>query len=66
MGFLEVAEAAAPELGVPVLNPGKVSLKFAEATTGAGLTHSRKAYMAPPKMATGKVGSALELLQAKN
>ena len=66
MGFLEVAEAAAPELGVPVLNPGKVSLKFAEATAGAGLTHSRKAYMTPPKLASGQVASALDLLHAKN
>jgi allantoin racemase len=65
MGFLEVAEAVAPELGVPVLNPGRTSLKFAEATVGAGLTHSRRAYMTPPKLASGKYESALELLHAK-
>ena len=64
MGFLEVAEAVAPELGVPVLNPGRVSLKFAEAQVGAGLTHSRRAYMLPPKLASGKVASAAELLHA--
>ena len=62
MGFLEIAEAIAPELGIPVLNPGRVSLKFAEAQVGAGLTHSRRAYITPPKLASGKVGSALELL----
>jgi allantoin racemase len=61
MGFLEVAEAAAPELGVPILNPGKTALKFAEATVGAGLTHSRRAYMTPPKLASGQVQSALDL-----
>lgn len=65
MGFLEVAEAASPELGVPVLNPGKTSLKFAEATVGAGLTHSRRAYMTPPKLASGKYESALDLLRGK-
>jgi allantoin racemase len=64
MGFLEIAEAAGQELGVPFLNPARVALKFAEATVGAGLTHSRRAYMVPPKLATGKVGSVLELFQS--
>jgi len=63
MGFLEIAEAAGAELGVPFLNPARVSLKFAEATVGAGLTHSRRAYMIPPKLAEGKVKSAAELFQ---
>jgi allantoin racemase len=63
MGFLEIAEAAGEELGVPFLNPGRVSLKFAEATVGAGLTHSKRAYMTPPKLATGKVQSAAELFK---
>lgn len=62
MGFLEIAEAAGAELGVPFLNPARVALKFAEATVGAGLTHSKRAYMTPPKLAMGKVGSALDLL----
>lgn len=64
MGFLEIAEAAGQELGVPFLNPARVSLKFAEALVGAGLTHSRRAYHVPPKLATGKVKSAAELLHA--
>ncbi len=64
MGFLGIAEEVAPELGVPVLNPGKVALKFAEATVGAGLTHSRRAYMTPPKLASGEVHSALDLLHS--
>jgi allantoin racemase len=63
MGFLEIAEAAGAELGVPFLNPARVSLKFAESLVGAGLTHSKRAYMTPPKLATGKVKSAAELLQ---
>ncbi len=61
MGFLDIAEEASAELGVPFLNPGRVSLKFAEATLGAGLTHSRRAYMTPPKLASGKAQSALDL-----
>lgn len=63
MGFLGTAEAAAQELGVPVLNPAKVSLKYAEALVGAGLTHSRRAYLVPPKLASGQVKSALDLLE---
>ena len=64
MGFLEVAEAVAPELGVPVLNPGKSSLKFAEALVGAGVTHSRRAYMMPPKLAAGNGATAADLFHA--
>ncbi len=63
MGFLEVAEAASAELGVPVLNPARVSLRYAEMLVGSGVTHSRKAYHVPPKVATGKVASAAELFQ---
>lgn len=62
MGFLEIAEEAGAELGVPFLNPARVALKFAEATVGAGLSHSKRAYMTPPKLAEGKVGSAADLL----
>lgn len=64
MGFLEIAEAAGAELGIPFLNPARVALKFAEALVGAGLTHSRKAYMVPPKLAAGKVSSVLDLFQS--
>ncbi len=64
MGFLEIAEAAGQQLGVPFLNPARVSLKFAEMLVGAGLTHSRRAYHVPPKLAMGKVKSAAELLHA--
>ncbi len=62
MGFLGVAEAVASRLGVPVLNPARVALKYAELLVGSGLSHSRRAYMQPPKLASGKVSSALELL----
>lgn len=50
MGFLGIAEAVGLELGLPVLNPCRVSVRFAEALLGAGLTHSRRAYRTPPKM----------------
>jgi allantoin racemase len=64
MAFLEIAEAAGAQLGVPFINPARVGLKFAEMLVGTGLTHSRRAYMLPPKLESGKVGSALELFQS--
>ena len=65
MGFLNVAEQMSAELGVPVINPGLVSLKTAEALVGSGLTHSKLAYMTPPKLASGKVSSSKDLLVSK-
>ena len=53
MGFLDVAEKMTVELGVPVLNPVRVSLKVAEGLAACGLTHSRRAYLKPRKMAAG-------------
>jgi allantoin racemase len=53
MGFLDVAEQMTAELGVPVINPSKAALKIAEATLALGLTHSRHAYMTPPKLVAG-------------
>lgn len=54
MGFMDVAEQLEAELGVPVISPPKAALKMAEATVAMGLRHSRRAYMIPPKMKSGK------------
>jgi allantoin racemase len=54
MGFLDVAERLTADLGVPVLNPAKCAVKMAEALVSMGLSHSRRAYMTPPKVAAGK------------
>ena len=54
MGFLDVADKMTEELGVPVINPSKVSLKFAEALVSSNLEHSKKGYMKPPKMEKNK------------
>lgn len=62
MGFLGVAEELSARLGVPVVNPGRAALKFAEALVGAGLRHSKRGYMTPPKLAAGKVRSKRELV----
>lgn len=53
MGFLDVAEQMTKELGIPVVNPSKVSLKVTEALVACKLTHSKKAYMTPPKIEKG-------------
>ena len=66
MGFLEIAEEAGAALGVPFLNPARVSLKFAESIVGAGLTHSKRAYMTPPKIASGIANSPSDLYHEKN
>ncbi len=55
MAFLGVAEELSDELGVPVLNPARTALKTAEALVANGLTHSKKAFPVPPKVATGTV-----------
>jgi allantoin racemase len=50
---------------VPVVNPGRISLKTAEALVGAGLSHSKLAYMTPPKINSGEVESSADLMVRK-
>jgi allantoin racemase len=50
MGFLMVDERLTGEIGVPAVNPVKVSLKTAEALIDLGLTHSKLAYPIPPSL----------------
>lgn len=66
MGFLEIPEACQAELGVPFLNPARVQLKFLEAMVGSGLSHSKRAYMTPPKIASGAAKSPADLFHSKN
>ncbi len=65
MGFLGVAEEMSEALQLPVINPGRVSLKMAEALVGAGLSHSNLAYMTPPKIASGQARSLKDLMVNK-
>lgn len=55
MAFLGVAERLSEELGVPVLNPARVALKTAEFLVSSGISHSKRAYPVPPKIAAGTV-----------
>jgi allantoin racemase len=65
MGFLNVAEDMQQILGIPVINPSRNALKVVEGLVCAGYSHSKRAYMIPPKLATGKVQSLDELLISK-
>lgn len=49
MAFLGVSDRLQQELGVPIVNPAFVTLKFAELLVGANLTSSPIAYPSPPK-----------------
>ena len=42
-----IKERIQDELGVPVVEPGIVTLKHAEMLVGLGLTHSKRSYMIP-------------------
>ncbi|MXX83014.1 MAG: hypothetical protein F4Y70_06035 [Chloroflexi bacterium] len=66
MGFLEIPEACQAEMGVPFLNPARVQLKFLEAMLGAGISHSKRAYMTPPKLAAGLASSPADLYHRRN
>jgi allantoin racemase len=51
LGFMEVSEELSAKLGVPVLNPMLVALKTAETLVSLKLSHSKKAFAVPPKLA---------------
>jgi len=61
LGFLEVAEKIEDQLDVPVINPSKTSLKITEAFVDVGLSHSKQAFMTPPKIKNGEAESIEEL-----
>lgn len=65
MGFLGAAEEMSEALGLPVVNPGRISLTMAEALVRTGLSHSKLAYMTPPKIASGQAGSSKDLIVKK-
>lgn len=62
LGFLDMAKEIQEALNIPVINPCMAALKVAEAMVGSGLTHSKRAFRLPPKLASGKVSSLDELL----
>ena len=65
MAFMDVAKEIEEALGIPVVNPASVCLKYAEAMVACGLTHSKAAYPLPPKLQSGKVKSFSELFAVR-
>ncbi len=49
------ADRLQQDLGVPVVNALKLSVRVAEMLVGAGLTHSKIAFPLPPKLAAARV-----------
>jgi allantoin racemase len=47
-GLVGMARDVQNAIGIPVLDPTPVSVKFADMLVSAGLTHSRKAFQTPP------------------
>ena len=62
MGFLGVEAEMSDALGVPVVSPAKAALKSAESLVAMGLSHSKRAYPRPPKLAHGDAGSVGDLV----
>lgn len=57
-GTLSFRAAEAQEaLGVPVVNPLRVTLRMAELLVSAGLSHSKRSHPLPPKLAADLVGA---------
>ncbi len=65
MAFMDVAKEMEEALGIPVVNPAPVCLKYAEAMVACGLTHSKAAYPLPPKLQSGKAKSVSELFAVR-
>jgi allantoin racemase len=46
-------------IGVPVVNPLQAALRMAELLVGSGLSHSKRSYPVPPKLAQRSASTAL-------
>lgn len=54
MAFLGVSGEMERKFGIPVVNPARYALKFAESQVSAELSHSKRAFRVPPKIAAAK------------
>ena len=61
MSFLDMGDEIGAAVGAPVVNAGRAALKHAEILVSMGLSHSKKAYPAPAKMAAGLTLEALRV-----
>ena len=65
MGFMSIAKKLETAIGIPVVNPADICLKFTEAMVACGLMHSKKAFMVPPKILAGKAKDYRDLYQKR-
>ncbi len=65
LAFLDFAETLEEELGIPVVNPASVTLKFAESMVACGLAPSKAAYPLPPKLRSGQAADFRQLYSRK-
>jgi len=61
LAFLDIANDIEQALGIPVVNPAKITLKVAEAMVACDLMPSKVAYPLPPKLRSGKAADFSEL-----
>lgn len=65
LAFLDIAGLIEEELGVPVVNPANITLKFTESMVACELAPSKAAYPLPPKLRSGKVSDFSQLFCRK-
>jgi len=51
MAFIDISGEVEKALSIPVINPARAALAMAETLVRCGLSHSKKAYPLPPKLA---------------
>ncbi|HSK69085.1 MAG TPA: aspartate/glutamate racemase family protein [Candidatus Limnocylindria bacterium] len=65
LAFLDIADELSAELGVPVVNPASVTLRFTESMAACGLRPSKAAYPLPPKLKSGQAAGFRDLFGRK-
>lgn len=65
LAFLDIAGLIEEALGIPVVNPASITLKFAESMVACGLAPSKAAYPLPPKLHSGQAADFSQLFKRK-
>ena len=65
LAFLDIAGLIEEELGIPVVNPANITLRFAESMVACGLAPSKAAYPLPPKLRSGQAADFSQLFSRK-
>ena len=65
LAFLDIAGLIEEELGIPVVNPANITLKFVEAMVACRLSPSKAAFPLPPKLQSGHAADFRQLFSRK-